>query len=97
GLGSGLAGGGGGYGGGHGQGGFGASSSNALGGESFIANDVTQLTGLVDGSPHNPGNGKVDIELEQAAPGPVPGAGLLSLVFIVLAGVWTKARGFLAR
>jgi len=32
-----------------------------------------------------------------AAPGPVPGAGLLSLAFLVIAGVWTKARGFLAR
>jgi hypothetical protein len=27
----------------------------------------------------------------------LPGAGLLSLAFFVLAGVWTKARGFLAR
>ncbi len=25
------------------------------------------------------------------------GAGLLSLAFVVLAGLWTKARGFLAR
>jgi len=31
------------------------------------------------------------------APGPTPGAGLLSLAFFVLAGVWTKVRGFLAR
>ena len=29
-------------------------------------------------------------------PGPVPGAGLPSLAFLVLAGVWAKARGFLA-
>ncbi len=29
--------------------------------------------------------------------GPTPGAGLLSLAFLVLAGLWTKARGFLAR
>ena len=27
----------------------------------------------------------------------LPGAGLLSLAFLVLAGVWTKTRGFLAR
>ena len=27
----------------------------------------------------------------------LPGAGLLSLAFFVLAGLWTKARGFLAR
>jgi len=40
----------------------------------------------------SPGIGNIS-----SAPGPVPGAGLLSLVFLVLAGVWTKARGFLAR
>jgi len=27
------------------------------------------------------------------SPGPIPGAGLLSLAFLVMAGVWTKARG----
>ena len=27
----------------------------------------------------------------------LPGAGLLSLAFLIIAGVWTKARGFLAR
>ena len=27
----------------------------------------------------------------------LPGAGLLSLAFLVFAGTWTKARGFLAR
>ena len=31
------------------------------------------------------------------APGPTPGAGLASLAFLVLAGMATKARGFLAR
>ncbi len=34
---------------------------------------------------------------ELAAPGPTPGAGLLSLGFLVLAGALTRARGFLAR
>ena len=29
--------------------------------------------------------------------GRAPGAGLLSLAFFVLAGVWTKARGLLVR
>jgi hypothetical protein len=32
-----------------------------------------------------------------SAPGPTPGTGLLSLAVLILAGVWTKARGFLAR
>jgi hypothetical protein len=31
------------------------------------------------------------------SPGPIPGEGLLSLAFFVLAGVWTKARYILAR
>jgi hypothetical protein len=30
-------------------------------------------------------------------PAPTPGVGLLSLAFFILAGVWIKARGFLAR
>ncbi len=45
------------------------------------------------------GNGYVDIAFlgAFAAPGPVPGAGLLGLVLLILAGLMTKVRGFLAR
>jgi hypothetical protein len=38
-----------------------------------------------------------DAGISLSAPGPVPGASLLSFGFFILAGVWTKARGIVAR
>ncbi len=39
----------------------------------------------------------LSVEGAQSAPGPTPGVGLLSMAFLVLAGLATRARGFLAR
>ena len=65
------------------------------GGSSFLDGSVTPL--VAGGSFYE--NGLVDIAFVGAssASGPAPGAGLLGLAFLALMGLWTKARGFLAR
>jgi hypothetical protein len=70
-------------------------AGGGLGGTSYVTPDalLSWIQPGADGGGAG-GNGVVDIAF---TPSPSPGAGLLSLTFFVLAGVWSKARGFLAR
>jgi hypothetical protein len=66
--------------------------------------DLGGLIGYVQGDPYHLVNGYyinpldgTEVLIINAAPGPVPGAGLASLALLAVAGAWRRARGLLAR
>ena len=65
--------------------------------------NLDDLYGYVAGDPYHLVDGLYTaadgtvVNIINAAPGPVPGAGLASLAFLAVAGAWRRARGLLAR